>query len=84
MLVAHTTDVTRFCVNAPVNKLLLTPPRNNSEPDVASLNANSDTVVFPCATNVWKTGFAPNSDIWGKAMPMRPSGGNSALAKPVE
>jgi len=76
--------VTGTLVNAPVNNLVSLPPSISSEPDVESFTPKTEEVVTPWATMVWKTGLAPNTEIWGNPIPIKPSGGNSAREKPVE
>jgi hypothetical protein len=56
----------------------------SSEPDAANLVPNTDEDSTPSETRVWNTGDALNCDMDWNPMPIRPSAGNVARAKPVE
>jgi hypothetical protein len=68
-------------VKLPVYKLLSVPPRNNSAPEVESLNENTGDDTCFSATSDWKTGGDLYTEIDWYAIPISPSGGKLSMSK---
>jgi hypothetical protein len=71
-------------VISPVKSSVFTPPRKSSEPEVASLKLKTGSFSTPSETRVWNGGDALKTAMDWKAMPIRPSGGNWLISKPIE